>query len=139
MFRTAICSLSTVRHATLLTNTSFPRTSTTAVSSKKSSRSSTAVHSKATPTSQACSPKASTFYSPDEVNGEYRLGNEKVMINVGSVGQPRDGDPRSCYAILDEDVVRFRRVSYPLDKTIQKIYAVPELDNFLGDRLRDGR
>ena len=53
------------------------------------------------------------------------------MINVGSVGQPRDGDPRACYAVLEDDMVRFRRVEYPLDVTIQKIYQIPELDNFL--------
>lgn len=80
-----------------------------------------------------------TFLVPDELHGEYRLGAEKAMINVGSVGQPRDGDPRSCYVVIEDDLVRFRRVSYPVDKTIQKIYQVPELDNFLGDRLRDGR
>jgi len=61
------------------------------------------------------------------------------MINVGSVGQPRDGDPRACYVILEDDLVRFRRVEYPFEQTIRKIYDVPELDNFLGDRLRDGR
>ncbi len=33
------------------------------------------------------------FYSPEELNNEYRLNQEKAMINVGSVGQPRDGDP----------------------------------------------
>ena len=31
------------------------------------------------------------------------------MINVGSVGQPRDGDRRACYVVLEDDVVRFRR------------------------------
>jgi hypothetical protein len=36
-------------------------------------------------------------------------------------------------------VVRYRRVEYPFEETIAKIYAIPELDNFLGDRLRDGR
>ena len=61
------------------------------------------------------------------------------MINVGSVGQPRDGDPRACYVVLEDDVVRFRRVEYPFEKTIAKIYDIPDLDNFLGDRLRDGR
>ena len=61
------------------------------------------------------------------------------MINVGSVGQPRDGDSRSSYVILDDDVVRFRRVAYPLTITAEKIYAIAELDNFLGDRLREGR
>jgi diadenosine tetraphosphatase ApaH/serine/threonine PP2A family protein phosphatase len=79
------------------------------------------------------------FFSPEELGGEYRLGPEKAMINVGSVGQPRDGDPRSCYVVLEDDVLRFRRVEYPFEKTIAKIYAIPELDNFLGDRLRDGR
>jgi hypothetical protein len=33
----------------------------------------------------------------------YQLGAKKCMINVGSVGQPRDGDPRACYAILEGD------------------------------------
>lgn len=79
------------------------------------------------------------FFSPDELQYEYRLTDEKAMINVGSVGQPRDSDPRSCYVVLDGDLVRFRRVEYPVEETIKKIYEIPELDNFLGDRLRDGR
>jgi len=79
------------------------------------------------------------FLSPEELGHEYRLGDGKAMINVGSVGQPRDGDWRACYTIIDGEMVRFRRVEYPLETTIEKIYAVPELDNFLGDRLRDGR
>lgn len=82
------------------------------------------------------------FFSPEEFDYTYRLGDQKVMVNVGSVGQPRDGDSRSCYVVLEDDPVpqiRFRRVEYPLEETIQKIYAVPDLDNFLGDRLRDGR
>lgn len=79
------------------------------------------------------------FSNPEELGYEYKLGKEKAMINVGSVGQPRDGDPRSCYVVLEDDMVRFRRVEYPVEKTTEKIHAVPELDNFLGDRLRDGR
>jgi predicted phosphodiesterase len=79
------------------------------------------------------------FLSPEEVNGVYRLSDEKTMINVGSVGQPRDGDARSCYVVLEDGLVTFRRVPYDLDKTIKKIYETPELDNFLGDRLREGR
>ncbi len=79
------------------------------------------------------------FLSPEEIDFEYRLGNEKAMINVGSVGQPRDGNPRACYCTLEDGLVRFHRVEYPAEKTIEKIYAVPDLDNFLGDRLRDGR
>ena len=79
------------------------------------------------------------FYGPDEIGYEYQLTGAKTMINVGSVGQPRDGDPRACYVIVDDQQVQFRRVEYPVEETIQKIYEVPELDNFLGDRLRDGR
>ena len=79
------------------------------------------------------------FFSPEEINYEYKLADEKVMINVGSVGQPRDGNPLSCYVVLEDDVVRFRRVDYDKETTIQKIYDIADLDNFLGDRLREGR
>lgn len=79
------------------------------------------------------------FLSPDEINYEYRLGDEKCMVNVGSVGQPRDGDNRACYAILEDGVLRFRRVPYDFEKTIRKIYEIPDLDNYLGERLREGR
>ncbi len=105
------------------------------------------------------------FFSPEEIGYEYRLTEQKAMVNVGSVGQPRDGDPRACYVILDDGerpvtprrdddedsgrstsrlnlpgpAVYFRRVEYPFEDTVAKIYGVPELDNFLGDRLRDGR
>ena len=79
------------------------------------------------------------FYSPEEINSEYRLTEQKTMINVGSVGQPRDGDPRACYVVLNDDLVCFHRVEYPFEDTIRKIYDIPDLDNFLGDRLRDGR
>ncbi|NIL99241.1 MAG: metallophosphoesterase [Planctomycetales bacterium] len=79
------------------------------------------------------------FHSPEEIDYQYKLGEEKVMINVGSVGQPRDGDWRSCYVVMEDNVVRFRRVEYDKNTTIQKIYDIPDLDNFLGDRLREGR
>lgn len=79
------------------------------------------------------------FVSPKENNGRFVLTEAKAMVNVGSVGQPRDLDPRSCYVILDDNLVNFRRVEYPLEETIRKIYAIPELDKFLGDRLREGR
>jgi predicted phosphodiesterase len=79
------------------------------------------------------------FVRPDQVGGLYKLGTEKALINVGSVGQPRDGDPRSSYVVLEDQVVHFRRVEYPFAVTAQKIYDIPDLDNFLGDRLREGR
>ena len=63
----------------------------------------------------------------------------KALINVGSVGQPRNGDNRASFIVLDGKDVFFRRVEYDYGKTAEKIYAIPELDNFLGDRLGDGR
>lgn len=79
------------------------------------------------------------FLSPEEIDYQYRLGDGKVMINVGSVGQPRDGDPRACYVVLEDNLVRFHRVEYPVEETIRKIYAIADLDDYLGDRLRSGR
>ncbi|MFT5302864.1 MAG: putative phosphodiesterase [Mariniblastus sp.] len=79
------------------------------------------------------------FYSPGEVSNCYTLGDQKLMINVGSVGQPRDSDPRSSYVILDDDQVEFRRVEYDPNPTRLKILAISELDDFLGDRLLEGR
>ncbi len=79
------------------------------------------------------------FLSPEEIGHTYALDEEKLMFNVGSVGQPRDGDPRSCYIVLEEASVTYRRVEYDFGVTAQKIYDTPELDNFLGDRLREGR
>jgi predicted phosphodiesterase len=79
------------------------------------------------------------FYSPEELDNRFELGSERAVVNVGSVGQPRDRDPRSSYVLFDGSVVQFVRVSYDVEKTIKRVEAVPELDNFLGARLRDGR
>lgn len=79
------------------------------------------------------------FLSPEEFDFEYRLTGDKMMVNVGSVGQPRDGDPRACYAILTDESITFRRIEYPVEETIAKIYRESDLDNMLGDRLREGR
>jgi predicted phosphodiesterase len=79
------------------------------------------------------------FFSPEDVGHEYKLDGRKTLCNVGSVGQPRDGNWRSCYVVLDGDTIKYRRVEYDVEKTIKKIYDIPELENFLGDRLREGR
>ncbi|MGB8852961.1 MAG: metallophosphoesterase family protein [Pirellulales bacterium] len=84
------------------------------------------------------------FLSPSVPKGESEavmpLPCEKAMVNVGSVGQPRDGDSRACYAILEgNERVRFRRIEYPFAETCRKIHAIADLDNFLGDRLGQGR
>jgi predicted phosphodiesterase len=79
------------------------------------------------------------FLAPEEIDFKYELGDRKVLINVGSVGQPRNGDNRASYVVLDGKTVYFKRVDYDFRKTQQKIYDIPDLDNFLGDRLADGR
>jgi putative phosphoesterase len=48
------------------------------------------------------------------------LGHVQVL-NPGSVGQPRDGDPRCAYAIIDNGVVEFRRVAYDIDATLRQM------------------
>lgn len=68
---------------------------------------------------------------------------EKALVNIGSVGQPRDGDPKACYVLLDTDAsaprVVYRRVAYDVEATAKAIEANPHLDNFLAERLRLGR
>ncbi|RKY18783.1 MAG: metallophosphoesterase [Planctomycetota bacterium] len=65
-------------------------------------------------------------------------GFEKVMVNVGAVGQPRDGDWRACYILFDGNSVVYRRVPYDIERTVNAILATPELDNYLAERLRRG-
>jgi diadenosine tetraphosphatase ApaH/serine/threonine PP2A family protein phosphatase len=67
------------------------------------------------------------FYAPEDIEGRWRLDDSKTLCNVGSVGQPRDGDWRACYVLLDERGIYFRKVPYDIAKTIQKIKQVPEL------------
>jgi uncharacterized protein (TIGR02996 family) len=79
------------------------------------------------------------YHSPADIGSRWHLGTCKMLCDVGSVGQPRDGDRRASYVLFDGQTIHFRRVEYDLEQTIQKVHAHPELDNILGDRLRDGR
>ncbi len=80
------------------------------------------------------------FYPPEDLDGEYKLReDEKAIINPGSVGQPRDLDPRASYAVIDDDRVRFIRLEYDIDAVVAKIRSVPELLDWLGERLYEGR
>ncbi|MBV9085387.1 MAG: metallophosphoesterase family protein [Acidobacteriaceae bacterium] len=58
------------------------------------------------------------------------------MINPGSVGQPRDRDPRAAYALYDSDrrLITLRRVAYPVESTARKIKEAG-LPDVLGVRL----
>jgi diadenosine tetraphosphatase ApaH/serine/threonine PP2A family protein phosphatase len=99
------------------------------------------------------------FDPPSELgDSTYEVADdEKAIINVGSVGQPRDRDPRACYVLIQEEdapeeawqhagngkypqtSVEFVRVEYDVERAVSRILAVPELDDFLGTRLYDGR
>ena len=81
------------------------------------------------------------FYPPDELGEHgYKFSeSEKAIINVGSVGQPRDMDPRASYAILHPDRIEFQRVEYEVAQTQQMIHDIPELNDWFGDRIVEGR
>lgn len=80
------------------------------------------------------------FFSPAQLHNLFMIDKaQKVMINVGSVGQPRDGDTTACYVTFDGETVVWRRVKYDVQKTIRKIYEIEDLDNYLGDRLKVGK
>ena len=78
----------------------------------------------------------------DEVS---RQGLEhRIIINVGSVGQPRDGDRRASYAILEDGGpqgrrVRFRRIEYDVKRTRDRFKQHPELPEYLARRLEEGK
>ena len=63
-----------------------------------------------------------------------------LVINPGSVGQPRDGDPRAAYAIADfgERTIELHRVVYDVEAAAQAILK-EGLDQLLALRLYEGR
>lgn len=64
---------------------------------------------------------------------------EKLIVNVGSVGQPRDGDPRLCYCIYDTDkkTIELKRLHYDVEKAQKKILN-ESLPPTLAYRLSEG-
>jgi putative phosphoesterase len=58
----------------------------------------------------------------------------KLVVNPGSVGQPRDGDPRASYAVIDDDNVEIKRIEYPVEDVVQKILA-SEMPDLARERL----
>jgi len=73
----------------------------------------------------------------DPEYGRKYLFTTRAIVNVGSVGQPRDKDPRACYVILDDEGYRFFRVEYDVQAAARKIRAAG-LDPMLADRLEKG-
>ena len=84
--------------------------------------------------------EAPDFYSPGEIEDVYEVDSaHRAMINVGSVGQPRDRDPRGSYVLVEPGLVRFVRVEYDASVVVDLVHAIAGLDDYLGDRLLDGR
>lgn len=77
-----------------------------------------------------------------EVAHSLEMGTEEsssYLINVGSIGQPRDGDPRGSYCICDTSLktVKIKRVSYDIEAAQKKIIGAG-LPRFLAERLASG-
>jgi len=70
---------------------------------------------------------------------ETEQGERRWLLNPGSVGQPRDGDPRAAWVLIDSDAGRaaFRRVDYDIERTQAEIRAAG-LPVALADRLARG-
>jgi diadenosine tetraphosphatase ApaH/serine/threonine PP2A family protein phosphatase len=79
------------------------------------------------------------FNAPDDIDHHWRFTNRKTIVNVGAVGQPRDGDWRACYVTVNGADVYFHRVEYDVEATIDKIRDIQELSSSLSERLREGR
>lgn len=64
---------------------------------------------------------------------------EKYIVNVGSVGQPRDGNPKACFCVYDQKTqdIEYVRLAYDVDKTKTKIIQAG-LPVFLAERLTKG-
>jgi predicted phosphodiesterase len=66
---------------------------------------------------------------------------EKLVINPGSVGLPRDGDPRVAYAVMEDRRVELKRIEYPVETTIATVQDsdLPEpAKELLAEVLRTG-
>jgi putative phosphoesterase len=67
---------------------------------------------------------------------------DKLVVNPGSVGQPRDGDPRASYAVIEDNRVELKRAAYPVEATIRVVQEsnLPDLaKQMLGEVFRTGK
>lgn len=83
--------------------------------------------------------EASKYVRPSDMDHGMELEEgHKYLINVGSVGQPRDRDPRACYLVTDGYSITYHRIEYDRAKTQEKIRETEHLENVLADRLASG-
>ncbi|MDP7034126.1 MAG: metallophosphoesterase family protein [Planctomycetota bacterium] len=81
----------------------------------------------------------SQFLRPSDFGMVFEVApGARYVVNVGSVGQPRDRDNRSCYATYDGVRLEYHRLEYDYGKTVEKIRRIPELDNRNAERLELG-
>jgi diadenosine tetraphosphatase ApaH/serine/threonine PP2A family protein phosphatase len=78
------------------------------------------------------------FLSAADLENGFDISDGKYLINVGSVGQPRDHNPLACYTLFSGDAVYFRRVAYDIDDTAAKVTAIDMLDRRFAERLYRG-
>jgi diadenosine tetraphosphatase ApaH/serine/threonine PP2A family protein phosphatase len=78
------------------------------------------------------------FLQATDAERTFPLNEGPVIVNVGSVGQPRDGDPRACFAVVDRERVEIHRVGYDFRKTQSQILAAG-LHPALAERLARGK
>jgi diadenosine tetraphosphatase ApaH/serine/threonine PP2A family protein phosphatase len=82
------------------------------------------------------------YFRPKGSEGPYELGASeslRAIVNVGSVGQPRDGDPRLSYVLFDGACLTFVRLDYDVARAQADIRANPELPDYLAARLETGQ
>jgi predicted phosphodiesterase len=78
--------------------------------------------------------------APAEADLERDLSADEWLVNPGAVGQPRDGDPRAAWLLLDTETWKatWRRVEYPIDEAATAIEAAG-LPRMLAERLYSGQ
>ncbi len=79
------------------------------------------------------------FVQPTDGSSLELQPGRKTIVTAGSVGQPRDDDPRASFLSIDGDFVTFHRIPYNVTATVDKIRSIPEIDNMHGERLLVGR
>ena len=56
---------------------------------------------------------------------------DKLVINPGSVGQPRDGDPRASIAVIEDYIVDLKRIEYSIEDTVAAVHASEAVEHIL--------
>lgn len=81
------------------------------------------------------------FHYTKKLENHFDLNSQpgKKLVNIGSVGQPRDGDNQACYVWFDGDSITWRRIPYDYQTTMAKIRQIEDLAEYLAVRLEEGR